>query len=158
MSFENKIGQVFVKLEQFTSGSSPSLKMCVSVKRCSSACIYYWNPYSNQRTWKNMNFLWFFEEISSQTSPETLSATRECCLGHFSWKIFSSIFQLIFWIMFFAQFRWNFHAFRSKLDGYVRIQHGSVHKTYENHWIFWWNWAKNIIQNRSWKTDENIFH
>ena len=31
-------------------------------------------------------------------------------------------------------------------------------KTYENHWIFWWNHAKNIVQNRSWKIDENIFH
>ena len=31
-------------------------------------------------------------------------------------------------------------------------------KTYENHWIFWWNRAKNIVQNMSWKIDENIFH
>ena len=31
-------------------------------------------------------------------------------------------------------------------------------KTYENRWIFWWNRAKNMIQNRSWKIDENIFH
>ena len=31
-------------------------------------------------------------------------------------------------------------------------------KTYENHWIFWWNHAKNIVQNMSWKNDENIFH
>ena len=69
-----------------------------------SACIYYGKPYSNQHTWKNMNFSWFFEEISSQASPETLSVTRECCLGHFWWKIFSSNFQLLFWVIIFAWF------------------------------------------------------
>ena len=31
-------------------------------------------------------------------------------------------------------------------------------KTYEKYWIFWWNYAKNIVQNMSWKNDENIFH
>ena len=31
-------------------------------------------------------------------------------------------------------------------------------KTYEKYWIFWWNHAKNIVQNMSWKNDENIFH
>ena len=30
-------------------------------------------------------------------------------------------------------------------------------KTYEKHWIFWWNHAKNIVQNRSWKIDEIFF-
>ena len=97
--------------------------------RCCSACIYYWNPYSNQQTWKSMDFLRFFEEISSQTSLETFSVTMECCLGHFWWKIFSSIFQLIFWIMVFARFRWKFHAFCSKLDGYVRLQQTKLMKT-----------------------------
>ena len=48
--------------------------------------------------------------------------------------------------------------FRSKLDSYMRIHHDSTDKTYENHWIFWWNHVKNIVQNRSWKIDENIFH
>ena len=35
-----------------------------------------------------MKFLWFFEEISSQTSPETLSVTSECCLGISNEKYF----------------------------------------------------------------------
>ena len=35
---ESKNGQVFVKLEPVTSGSSPSLTMRVSVRRCHSAC------------------------------------------------------------------------------------------------------------------------
>ena len=58
-----------------------------------------------------MDFLWFFEEISSQASLETLSVTRECCLGHFWWKIFSSIFQLLFWTIFFAWFNQKYNNF-----------------------------------------------
>ena len=110
-SLEIKIGQVFVKLEQFTSGSSPSLKIRGSAKRCHNACIYYRNPYSSPKAWKYMKNSWVFAEISSQASPETLSVTRECCWGHFSWKIFSSIFQLLFWIMFFSQFHQKFNVF-----------------------------------------------
>ena len=70
----------------------------------------------------------------------------ECCLGHFWWKIFSSKFRLLFWIMFLLNFVEIFMLFWSKLDGYVRLQHGIADKTYENHWIFWWNHAKNMVQ------------
>ena len=91
-----------------------------------------------------MKISWFFEEISSQTSPETLSVARECCLGHFSWKIFLSIFQLLFWIMFFAQFRWNFHDFWSNLEACVRTFKSSTDITYENHWFF------DEIEQKSW--------
>ena len=52
---------------------------------------------------------------------ETLSVIRECCLVNFWWKIFSSFSQLIFWTIFFAQFRRKFHAFSSKVDNYVRL-------------------------------------
>ena len=31
-------------------------------------------------------------------------------------------------------------------------------KTDENHWIFRWNHAQIMVQNRSWTIDENIFH
>ena len=147
-----------MKLEQFTSGSSPSIKLGVSGKRCHNACIYYRNPYSSQKTWKIMKISWVFEEISFHASPGTLAVSRECCLGHFSWKIFSSFFQLVFWIQFLLYFVENFMLFWSKLDGYVWIQHGIADKTYENSWIFWWNRAKNTVQNRSWNFDENIFH
>ena len=52
----------------------------------------------------------------------------------------------------------NVMFFRSKLDCYMRVHHDSIDKTYENHWNFWWNHAKIMVQNRSWKIDENIFH
>ena len=86
------------------------------IHRCCSVCIlaiYNRNPYcnSNRQTWKSMNFSWFFEQISSPASPATLIVARECCLGHFWWKIFSSIFQLLFWSIFFAPFGWKIHAF-----------------------------------------------
>ena len=158
MPLEVKKVEVFVKLEMSTSGSSPSPKTCVSVERCCSACYYYRNPYSCQQTWKNMKNLRFFEELSSHTSLASLWVTRERCLVHFWWKIFSPKFQLIFWIMFFAQFRWKFHVFWSKLDSYAWLQRGSTDQTYENHWIFRWNHVKNMVQNESWKIDENIFH
>ena len=31
-------------------------------------------------------------------------------------------------------------------------------QTNEKYWIFWWNYAKNTVQNMGWKNDENIFH
>ena len=52
----------------------------------------------------------------------------------------------------------NFMLFRSKLARFMRIHHDSTDRTYENHRIFWWNHAKIMTQNRSWKLDENIFH
>ena len=101
---EIKNGQVFVKLEPVASGSPPSLTMRVSARRCHTACIYYRKPYSNQKTWKRTKKSWFFEEMSPEASPETLSVTRECCLRHFWWKIFSSFSQLLFWTVIFAWF------------------------------------------------------
>ncbi len=98
-----------------TSGSSPSQKTRVSVKRWCSACIYYWNPYSNRQTWKNLIFFTGINVISSQASMETLSVIRQCCLVHFWWKIFSSFFQLIFWTIFSHDFVENFMFFQAKL-------------------------------------------
>ena len=89
-----------------------------------------------------MKFSWFFEEISSQASPQTLAVTKHICLGHFTWKIFSSNFQLRFWTIFLLNFVDFLMLFWSKLDGYVRTQHGSTSKTYKNHCIFQRNWAK----------------
>ena len=144
-----------MKIEEPTSGSSPSQKTRVSVKRGCSACIYYRKPYSEQKTWKRMKKSWFSHEIPPQASPKTLSVMREYYFRHFWWKIFSSFFQLIFWTIFFAQFRWNFHDI---LKHSWHLFTTTSDKTYENHWIFWWNHSKNMIQNMSWKNDENIFH
>ena len=133
-----------MKLEQFTFGSSPSQKMCVSVKGCCSACIYYRNPYSSQKTWKSMKSLRFFKEISSQTSPQTLSVARKYCLGQFSWKIFSPIFQLLFWTMFFARFHQksnDFHRFCLHCHAVFAHNH---QVRFKKTWIF------NEIEQKTW--------
>ena len=147
-----------MKLEQSTSGSSLPLKKPVSLKRCHSAYIYYRNPYSGQKTWKNMKKSWFFEGISSQTSPQTLAMTRKYCLGHFWWKIFSSIFQLLFWTIFFARFHQKSNDFHRVYLHYHAVFAHNHQVCFKKAWNFRRNWAKNMIQNRSWKIDENIFH
>ena len=136
--------KVFVKLELFTSGSSPSLKKRVSVKRCHNACIYYRTAYSSQKTWKIMKISWFFEEISSQASPATLSVTRECCLGHFSWKIFSSIFQLSFWTIFFAWFHQKSNDFHRFCLYYHAVAVHNHQVCFKKHEIF------NEIEQKTW--------
>ena len=118
-----------MKIEVSTSGSSPSQKTSVSVKRWRRACIYYRKPYSNQKTWKRMKKSWFLEEMWPEASPETFSVTRECYLGHFWWKIFPSIFQHLFWTIIFAWFNQNFQWFPQViaiLSWWIRIQLSSL--------------------------------
>jgi len=133
-------------------------KMCGSVTRCCSACIYYRNPYSNQQTWKNMKSSWFFEEISSQTSLQTLFVIRNVVKWQFAWKIFSSNFQLLFWTLFLLNFVEKSNDFHRFSLYYHAVFAHNQQDCFKKPWNFQWNWAKNMVQNRSWNFDENIFH
>ena len=74
------------------------------IHRCCSLCIYNRNPYSNRQAWKSMKFSCFFRGIPSVASPAPQLVVREWCLVHFWWKIFSSIFQILFWTIFLLDF------------------------------------------------------
>ena len=76
-----------------------------------------------------MNFSWFFEEISSQSSPETLSVIRECCLRHFWWKYFHQNSNSYLKAYFLLDSLEIFMLFRSKLASFMRIHHDSTDKT-----------------------------
>ena len=147
-----------MKLETLTSGSSPSQKTRVSVKRWCSACIYYCNPYSNRQTWKNLFFSQGSMWSRHRHKMETLSVTRQCCLVHFWWKYFHHFSNSYFELYFLLNIGENFMLFQAKLTIMYDYIRSTSDKTYEKYWIFWWNHAKNIVQNMSWKNDENIFH
>ena len=56
------------------SGQNITEKYAPSAER--RRTIYYRESHSGRLVRKSLNFSWFFEEISSQASPETLSVTR----------------------------------------------------------------------------------
>ena len=114
-----------MKLEMLTSGSSPSQKTRVSVKRWCSTCIYYWNPYSNRQTWKNLVFF-HRDQCDLVTGIKwkhfqwpgnvVWCISDEKYFHHFS----NSYFELYFLHDFIKKSN-TFHAFSSKVDNYVRL-------------------------------------
>ena len=137
-----------------TSGSSPSQKTSVSVKWWCSACIYYWNPYSNRQTWKTWFFFHRYQcDLVTGINRNTFSG-QAMLFGAFLMKNIFIIFQLIFWTIFFPQFRWKFHDFSSKVDNYVRLHQTKHMKSIG----FLMKSCKKYSSKYELENDENIFH
>ncbi len=97
----------------------------------------------HEKTWKNNGF--------SRKCRQRHHRKHFQWLGNVVWdisdeKYFHQIFNSYFEPCFLLNFVEIFMLFWSKLDGYVRIQHGSEDKTYENHWIFRWNLTKTWLK------------
>ena len=119
--------------------------------------VYYREPHSGRLVRKSWFFHGFSREYHHRHHRKYFQWPGNVVWDISGEKYFHRFSNCYFEAYFLLHSVENFMLFGSKVDSYVRVHHDSTDKTYENHWNFWWNHAKIMVQNRSCKIDENMF-
>ena len=106
---------------------------------------------------KHEKFMVFRGNIVSSITGDT-SSDQGMLFGTFLTKNIFIKFSTPILNHVFAQFHWNFHDFLKQTWWLCANTSWQCRQNLWKPLDFWWNRAKNMIQNKSWKIDENIFH